>query len=314
MYNEDYMRILRRSSRASREKKQVLRNAREILRHLSVTIGERTIRKYQSLEQARDYIGGYFARFGFEPREEVYTAAGKKVANIIVEIPGTEFPESIVLVGAHYDTIEDTPGADDNTSGIAALLEIYRLLSARRYKKTARFVAFTLEEPPFFSTPLMGSMVNAGHCRKRKDAIELMVCLEMVGYASRRCHQDYPVNHKKQEYPVYGNYISVISLPSNAESVYLWKKLYNDHARRKIYEYIGPASIPGMDLSDHLSFMRSGYPAIMISDTGFYRNKNYHSPDDTFDTINFKFMADVIVNSAATLRDMLDTAPSRSGR
>ena len=305
------MRILPLALNATREKKLVLRNAKEILRFLSVTLGERTIRKYQNLEQARDYICDYFTRYGAEPRLETYTASGAKVSNIIAEIPGTEHPERIVLVGAHYDTIEDTPGADDNTSGVAALLEIFRLLAARRYKTTVRFVAFTLEEPPFFSTELMGSMVNAANCRKRKERIELMVCLEMVGYAARRCRQDYPLNHKHAEYPVYGNYISVISLPSNAESVYRWKKLYNDHARNKIYEYIGPASIPGMDLSDHMSFIRAGYPAVMISDTGFYRNKNYHSQDDTIDTINFAFMADVIVNSAAAIRDLLDNGTAR---
>lgn len=306
------MRILPQLSNSSREKDRVLRNAKEILQYLSVTLGERTIRKYQNLEQARDYIMDYFSRYGYTPREETYSAAGKRVSNIIAEIPGTDFPDSIVLVGAHYDTIEDTPGADDNTSGVAALLEIYRLLSGRRYRKTVRFVAFVLEEPPFFSTDLMGSMVNAKNCRRRKDAIELMVCLEMLGFAARRCHQDYPLNHKHKEYPVCGNYISVISLPSNAESVYRWKKLYNEHARCKIFEYIGPASIPGMDLSDHTSFIRSGYPAIMISDTGFYRNKNYHSPDDTIDTINFKFMADVILNSTAALRDILDGKPGAS--
>ncbi|HQL80970.1 MAG TPA: M28 family peptidase [Spirochaetota bacterium] len=309
--NEASMRILPQLSNASREKNQVLRNARDILHYLSVELGERTIRKYQNLEQARDYIKDYFSRYGYKPREETYTAAGVKVSNVIAEIPGTEFPGSIILVGAHYDTIEDTPGADDNTSGIAALLEIYRLLAVRRYRKTVRFVAFTLEEPPFFSTELMGSMVNAVNCRKRKDSIELMVCLEMVGFASRRCPQDYPLNHKHKEYPVCGNYISVISLPSNADSVYRWKKIYNNHARCKIFEYIGPASIPGMDLSDHMSFIRSGYPAIMISDTGFYRNKNYHSPDDTIDTINFKFMADVIVDSTAALRDVLDGEPGK---
>ncbi|MBN2161053.1 MAG: M28 family peptidase [Spirochaetes bacterium] len=290
----------------SREKQRVLRNSREIIRHLSVEIGERTIRKYENLERARRFIVDCFNRYGAVPVEESYTASGRRVSNIIAEIAGTELPDSIVLVGAHYDTIEETPGADDNASGIAALLEIFRLLSGRRYRRTVRFVAFTLEEPPFFSTELMGSMVHARRSRKRGDAVDLMVCLEMVGFGSRRCHQDYPANHAMREYPKHGDYISVISLPSNSEYVYLWKKIYNEHARSKIYEYIGPASIPGMDLSDHMSFMRFSYPAIMISDTGFYRNKNYHTRDDTYDTINFRFLADVIVNSAETLRDMLD--------
>ena len=186
---------------------------------------------------------------------------------------------------------------------------LFRLLSGCRFKKTVRFVAFTLEEPPFFSTELMGSMVHAKNCRKRKDKIELMVCLEMMGFGSRRCHQDYPLNHNRMEYPVYGYYMSVISLPSNSMPVHEWTHVYNARARCKIYEYIGPASIPGMDLSDHMSFIRSGYPAIMISDTGFYRNKNYHSPDDTYETINFRFLCDSIDQFQRGVE-----AASRSGR
>ncbi len=290
----------------SREKKAISKNTREIIHHLSVDIGERTIRKYDNLERTRTYIIDYFNRYGVNPSEETYQADGHTVSNITAEIRGTESPDAIILVGAHYDTIEDTPGADDNASGIAGLLELFRLLSAKRFKKTVRFVAFTLEEPPYFSTELMGSMVNAKNCRKRKENIELMVCLEMLGYGSRKCHQDYPLNHNKKEFPVCGNYMSVISLPSNAPFVYLWKKIYNTRARCKIFEYIGPASIPGMDLSDHMSFIRSGYRAIMISDTGFYRNKNYHSPDDTFETINFKLLSDTVFDSYVTLKDLLD--------
>jgi Zn-dependent M28 family amino/carboxypeptidase len=294
------------SSQENRRKKTVFRNTKSILHHLSVDIGERSIRKYDNLQRARQFIIDYFTRYGAVPVEETYTAADHEVSNIIAEIKGTERPDEIILVGAHYDTIEDTPGADDNASGIAGLLEMFRLLSGSRYRKTVRFVAFTLEEPPFFTTELMGSMQHAASCKKKKLNIELMVCLEMLGVGSRRCHQDYPVNHNRQEYPVYGNYISVISLPSNAESVYLWKKAYNNHARCKIYEYIGPASIPGMDLSDHGSFIKSGYRAIMISDTGFYRNKNYHTPEDTYETINFKFLTDIVYTSHAALRDLLN--------
>jgi Zn-dependent M28 family amino/carboxypeptidase len=290
----------------SREKKAVVKNTRDIIHHLSVDIGERTIRKFDNLERTRKFIIQYFTRYGVIPSQETYEVNGRTVSNIIAEIPGTENPDVIIVVGAHYDTIEDTPGADDNASGIAGLLEMFRLVSHLKFKKTVRFVAFTLEEPPFFSTELMGSMVNAKNSRRRKENIELMVCLEMLGFGSRKCHQDYPLNHNKKEFPVYGNYMSVISLPSNAPYVYLWKKIYNARARCKIFEYIGPASIPGMDLSDHMSFIRSGYRAIMISDTGFYRNKNYHSPEDTFETINFKLLATTILDSYVTLKDLLD--------
>lgn len=289
-----------------REKDVIMKNARDIIHFLAVEQGERTIRKYDNLQEARRFIRERFAEFGVKPVEEKYIADDHEVSNIIAEIRGIDHPEKIILVGAHYDTIEDTPGADDNASGIAALLEVFRLLSGFRYKKTIRCVAFTLEEPPYFTTNLMGSMVNARNCKKKNEKIECMITFEMMGYGHRRCHQDYPVNHNRKDFPVYGDYISVISLPSYSEYVYIWKKIYNERAKRKTHEYIGPASVPGMDLSDHGSFIRSGYPAIMISDTGFYRNKNYHTAGDTFDTINFKFLTETIHDSFMTIRDMLD--------
>ena len=289
-----------------REKESIIKNSRDIIHFLAVELGERTIRKYDNLQKARRYISDRFIESGVRPVEEKYIADGYEVSNIIAEIKGTEHPEKIILVGAHYDTIEDTPGADDNASGIAALLEVFRLLAGLQFKKTLRCVAFTLEEPPFFTTELMGSMVNARNCKKKREKIECMITFEMVGYGHRRCRQDYPINHNHRDFPPCGDYISVISLPSYSEYVYLLKKIYNGRAKNKIYEYIGPASVPGMDLSDHGSFIKSGFPAVMISDTGFYRNKNYHTPGDTFDTINFKFLTETIYDSSRTIGELLD--------
>ncbi len=288
------------------EKYGILKNARNTIHFLAMELGERTIRKYDNLQKARRFIMERFTEYGASPVEEKYIVDGKEVSNIIAETRGTEHPEKIILVGAHYDTIEDTPGADDNASGIAALLEIFRLLSGFRFKKTLRCVAFTLEEPPYFATEQMGSMVNARTCKEKNEKIEFMITFEMVGYGHRLCRQDFPVNHNRKDYPAYGDYSSVISLSSCSEYAHIWKKIYNGHARRKIYECIGPASVPGMDMSDHVSFIKVGYPAVMISDTGFYRNKNYHTPGDTIDTINFKFLADTIYDSFMTLREILD--------
>lgn len=293
-------------SENSREKRAIFLNAKRIIQRLAGDLGERTIRRYSSLDASRQFIREYFSEYGHDPVEQVYSIDGSEVANISVEIPGFDQPQNIIVIGAHYDTVENTPGADDNASAIAVMLELYRLLARYQYKKTVRFVAFTLEEPPFFATDFMGSMVYAEQCRKNKENIELMVCLEMMGYGGKRCRQDFPTEDMKRKYPPYGNYLGVFSLPSCADYVYLWKRLYNEHANHKILEVIAPASIPGMDLSDHQSFIKKGYPAIMLSDTGFYRNKNYHTDLDTEDTINYRFLVENIMNSYETLRTLLN--------
>lgn len=285
-----------------REKRQILKNAREIVWVLAENLGERTLRSYDNLQSARSYIHETMSGYSETVKEQPYDVDGHEVANIISEIRGYEAPEKIVLIGAHYDTIEDTPGADDNGTAVAGLLELHRLLSRFTFKKTIRFVAFTLEEPPFFSGPQMGSMVHAKSCSENNEDIDLMICLEMIGYGGKRYPQDYPVGKMKGEYPPYGNFLTVVALPTYAPYAYAWKRIYNKFAKRNIYELIGPASIPGINLSDHYSFNKNGYPAIMLTDTAFYRNKNYHTENDTFDTINFKFLSDNIFNMFITIK------------
>jgi len=300
------LRIFR--SEEKKHLKQIKRNAYQIISFLSVDLGERTLRRYDSLNKARSYIINYFRTRGKDAsiREETYMVQDKTVSNIVSEIKGYEDPESIILIGAHYDTVEDTPGADDNASAIAALLEIYRLISPYRHKKTVRFVAFTLEEPPFFSTDQMGSMKYAELCRERGENIELAVVFDMLGYANKRKRQEFPFSSIKGNFPVYANYLTVVSFPSASEYVYSFRNIYNSATRHKIYEIIGPASIPGIDLSDHTSFVKKGYPGILLTDTAFYRNKNYHAPTDTIDTINFNFLAINIANITRTVQHLLN--------
>ncbi|HNR88981.1 MAG TPA: M28 family peptidase [Spirochaetota bacterium] len=285
--------------------KEIRKNAERILHRLSVEIGERTLRRYDRLEETRAFITERLSATGHAYAEE-YTVEGKTVANIVAEIPGTERPNEIIVIGAHYDTVEGTPGADDNGSAVTGLLEMFRLLSARAYRRTLRFVAFTLEEPPYFLTKDMGSMRYAKGCRERKELIRFMVCLEMIGYAGRSIEQQYPIREMKERFPRIGDFLTVVSLPSSSPYTYLWKRVYNQHAKKAVHELIGPASIPGIDFSDHCSFCRNGFPAIMLTDTAFYRNKAYHTEHDTYDTINFDFLADVIRNSARTLAEIAD--------
>ncbi|MFW5861856.1 MAG: M28 family peptidase [Bacteroidota bacterium] len=289
------------------EKRQILKNSREIVRVLADQYGERTLRMYDNLQGTRSFIRQTMEAYSDNVREQPYDVDGYEVANIISEIRGFEHPDKIILIGAHYDTIEDTPGADDNATAVAGLLELHRLLARFSFKKTIRFVAFTLEEPPYFSGPQMGSMVHAKSCRENETDIDLMICLEMIGFGGKRYNQDFPVGKMKSEYPVYGNFLTVVALPSYAPHAYAWKKIYNKNSRRKIFDIIGPASIPGINLSDHYSFNRHDYPAIMITDTAFYRNKNYHTENDTFDTINFKFLSENIFNMFTTIKQLANS-------
>jgi Zn-dependent M28 family amino/carboxypeptidase len=288
------------------QKREILHNSRTILDYLSNNLGERSIRKYDNLESAARYIRDWFTRYGHPPDEEDYMAAGKKVQNLITDIPGRDPRAGMILLGAHYDTIEGTAGADDNASGITGLLEVYRLLSARQFKRTIRFIAFTLEEPPFFSGDHMGSMVCAKNARARKDNIELMVCLEMIGCGGKKYEQHIPFRDMARKTPRVGDFLAVVSLPSSSEYTFLFKKVYNRHSRKEIIDFIGPSSIPGISHSDHYSFVKQGYPAIMLTDTAFYRNANYHTEHDTFDTINLKFITDNIWNIHLALAEIAD--------
>lgn len=282
--------------------------------HLSSELGERTLRRYDNLKKAGDFISDYFEWFGNAPRTEEYTVEGKSVTNIITEIEGNDKPENIITIGAHYDTVEGTPGADDNASGIAGLLELYRLLSRDTYRRTLRFAAFTLEEPPYFSSEQMGSMYHARGCRERKDLIDLMICLEMIGYASNKYEQKFPLPEMEDKYPSRSNYLTVVSLPSSSEFTYLWRDIYNNHSKRRVYEFIGPSSIPGINLSDNYSFIKNGYPAIMLTDTAFWRNSNYHTAQDTFDTINFGFLTYNIVHMYKTITEIANLEEIHGGK
>ena len=295
------------------ERNAVMRNARSIIHFLSVTLGERTLRRYENLTRSTDFIADRFSEHGYVPRFEDYTVDKKRVCNIIAEIPGLIAPERIIVIGAHYDTIEGTPGADDNASGIAGLMELYRLLSPHRFRRTLRFIAFTLEEPPYFQTDRMGSMVNARNSKRRKDPIDFMICLEMLGFAHRRYAQHVPFYDMERYFPKKGNFLAVASLPSSAEYTRLWKRVYGKYSPKELVEIIGPPSIPGITHSDHYSFNRHGYPAIMLTDTAFYRNTNYHSDGDTIDTINFSFLARHILHSFHTIKEIADIETLKEG-
>jgi len=264
------------------------------VRTLAETIGPRSYRDEANLSAAADFVTRSFESFGYTVTFQPYEVKGRTYRNIIVERRGTQEPNRILVVGAHYDTVEGTPGADDNASGVAVLLELARLHAETRFRKTVRFVAFTLEEPPFFRSRQMGSRVYARSLKERGEQIEGMLSLEMVGYYSQvKGSQSFPLFWLRWRYPTTGNFITVVS---NSVSVPLQDRVRDAltaHPALPVETFTGPWWIPGVDLSDHSSFWKEGYPAVMLTDTAFYRNPHYHQSTDLPETLDYGSMAEL---------------------
>ncbi len=260
---------------------------------LASDIGERNVFRPAALEEAAQYIMEQWTEQGYEVRSQTYMAKGVSCKNLEVTRWGISRNEGMILVGAHYDSVKGSPGADDNASGIAALLEISRSLASSGNDQTIRFVAFVNEEPPFFYWRKMGSMVYARAARQRGDKITLMMSLEMLGY--------YKKNRGTQRYPpflrlFYPDRADFIAFASNLRSR---RQLHSTTARFHaccdfpLEKIAAPGVVPGISWSDHLSFWRYGYPALMVTDTAFYRNPNYHTSGDTPDTLDYEAFARV---------------------
>ncbi len=284
----------------------IIEKVKVIISVLSKDIGDRSLceRNYQNHISAKNYIFDCFRKIGADPNEEKFTVNNLETSNIVAEIRGRDFPDNIIIIGAHYDTVEDSAGANDNATGIAALMEIYRLLHGHKIKRTVRFVAFSTEEPPYFATDDMGSSFHARKCLKKKENIDLMIAIDMIGYGGILVKQQFPLEGMKGKYPSMGTFLATVTVPSSTNYAYLWKNLYNTHSSSKTYDIIAPASVNGINLSDHYSFTKLGIPAIMITDTGFYRNNHYHTENDTYDKVNFRFLGYNILSIYKTIKDL----------
>jgi Zn-dependent M28 family amino/carboxypeptidase len=274
---------------------------------LADDIGPRDIYIPENLKAARDYVQGFWKRHGYEVTIQSFRVQNVACENLVAEIQGRSRPDEIVVVGAHYDTVSWSPGANDNGSAVAALLELSRLFKNESPEKTMRFVAFANEEPPFFKTSSMGSLVYAKACRGDNENIIGMVCLETMGYyREERKTQKYPVP-LSFFYPDTGNFLAVVG---NLRS----KPLVQSFARRFMAESDFPVEcaaitdfipLPGIDWSDHWSFWKCGYQAIMLTDTALFRYPYYHSSEDTSDKLTYRSLARVTYGIFRALRGMV---------
>lgn len=262
--------------------------------HLALQIGERNVWRYAELEAAATYIHDSFRELGYLPDIQAYASQGKTVKNIAIERIGNTLPQEIVVVGAHYDSVFGSPGANDNGSGVAALLELARLLKGKQMNRTVRFVAFVNEEPPFSYTEEMGSRVYATQARKRSERISAMLSLETIGYysdAPGSQHYPFPFSFF---YPDTANFIGFVG---NLSSRRLVRRSLEAFRRSTPFPSEGVASpgwITGIGWSDHWSFWQAGYPAIMITDTALFRYAHYHAPTDTPDKLDYNRTARVV--------------------
>ncbi len=262
-------------------------------RKLSQDIGRRSVFNYAGLEQAAEYIIRQLESSGYDVKLQEYFVIGKKTKNIIAAKSGAKFPEEIIVVGAHYDSYFN-PGADDNASGVAAVLELAALLKNETVDRTIEFVFFANEEPPFFQRDDMGSRVFTKIAKESGRNIRAAIIFDMIGYYSNRINS--------QRYFPLGGVFS----PNKANFIAVFADSeHRQFAERAVSYFRNSPSLfpiralildfqPSVDFSDHWSFWKENYPAIMVSDTVFLRYSNYHKDSDTWEKLNYQNMACVV--------------------
>jgi hypothetical protein len=259
------------------------------VRHLAGTIGPRHMLRPRTLNDAREYIEKRLIEFGYITELQEFEATGVRVAN--VEARATAATQRFVVLGAHYDTVPITPGANDNASGVAALLEVARLMRARTGGMAIRFVAFVNEEPPWFQTPAMGSLVYAARARQRGDDITAMISLETMGYYSDAAgSQTYPPPFQLF-FPSTGNFLAAVSNFRSFGVLRRFSRAFRAVSPLPLIASPAPERIVGVGWSDHWAFWQQGYPALMLTDTALFRYPHYHEPTDTPDKLDYVRLA-----------------------
>jgi Zn-dependent M28 family amino/carboxypeptidase len=268
--------------------------------------GPRILDAPEELEAAAAYIERSFAAAGCRTRRQTFVVDGVRCANIEGEIPGTSGANELVIVGAHYDSVDEGPGADDNASGVAALLEISRRFAGRRPARTIRLVAFVNEEPPYFKTEDMGSWRYAEELQQKHANVAAMLSLEAIGYfADGDGTQQYPPPLSAL-YPSRGDFIALVG---NLASLPLVRRCSATFRRHTPFPSEGaalPELIAAVGWSDQWSFWRHGWKALMISDTALFRNPHYHRPSDLPDTLDYDRMARVVDGIEAVVADLTE--------
>lgn len=272
---------------------------------LACEFGPRNLEHLAALDKAREYIQQQMSHYNNNLSTHDYLVTHILIQNLIAEQIGHQYPDEIIVIGAHYDTAQDSPGADDNASGVAGMLELIRLVKFYKNQRTLRFIAFNLEEPPFFGTEEMGSHRYAKYCKAQNENIVAMISLEMLGfYTEKRGTQKYPAAGMIGRHDTRGNFVAVVGNNQSRELGSFVARKLDEMALIRTKEMISPTPVFGSDLSDHSSFWKHNYPAIMITDTAFYRNPHYHETSDTIDKLNFRYFARLVYSLAYMIQQL----------
>jgi hypothetical protein len=274
---------------------------------LAEEIGARHVGRPASLRRAKEWIAAELTAAGWPVREESYEADGVTVANLVAERRGTTKADEILIVGAHYDTVPGCPGANDNGTGVVGLLALARRWADLEPGRTLRLVTFVNEEPPYFQTDEMGSVVHAKGCRERGEKVVGVVVLETMGcFSDEKGSQEFPVPLLQRVYGDTGNFIAFVG--SSASGKFLRQAIgrFRAHATIPSEGAALPGFVPGIGWSDHWSFEREGYPAFMITDTAPFRYEHYHRGTDTVNRIDFPRLAKVIEGLTKTVPELLE--------
>lgn len=271
---------------------------------LAGEIGERNVFNPGSLDRAAEYIAAQWSEQGYEVARQEYRVQGQRCANLEAMVHGVKHPEQIVLVGAHYDSVDGCPGANDNASGVAALLELSRHFAGQKTERTLKFVAFVNEEPPFFTTREQGSVVYAQAARARGDDIRAMISLETMGYYSdARGSQKYPPI-LGWFYPDVGNFIAFVSNFRSRPLLHRAVRAFRANSRFPLECASTFEGLEGVAWSDHGSFWAEGYRAFMVTDTALFRYLHYHEPTDTAERLHYDKLARVVDGLAHVVADL----------
>jgi len=292
------------SFRLNSKSDELAKNLEKHVYILSSEIGDRNvITQYTQLNAAKKYISEKLSSWGYMVKFQNYNVYGKEVSNIIAEKASTNPNKEVIIVGAHYDTCYN-PGADDNASGVAAILELARWFKDKNTNKNIRFIAFVNEEPPFFHTSIMGSRVYAKKLRADNEKVSAIIIFEMIGrYSNELFSQRYPP-FIGFFYPNRANFIAVVG---NIKSRNLVKKIKNTFKQKSSFPVAGiaaPNFVNGINFSDHWSFWQEGYQAIMLTDTAFFRSNTYHQQSDTYEKLNYAQMSEVVIGMAKVLEEL----------
>jgi Zn-dependent M28 family amino/carboxypeptidase len=271
---------------------------RKDVQKLAGEIGERNIVRYKQLVAAAEYIERSFSSWGYHVGKQTFEVSRRMCENIDVEIPGTTRANEIVIIGGHYDSIMGGPGANDNGTGVSAVLALARLAredyGAKKPARTIRFVAFANEEPPFFPGKEMGSAVYARRCRERGENIVAMMSIETIGYYSDRMNSQFYPPFFRSHFPPTGDFIAFVGNLSSRELVRRAVWSFRRHEKFPSEGIAMPAMAPGAAWSDHSSFWHQGYRGLMVTDTAPYRYPYYHTKQDTPDKVDYERLARVV--------------------